>query len=371
MPAATSSRSRRCSASWRCRSRTPCCRRLADEAAASHPSYELRSWEGPVPDDLLQGWAELTSSLATEAPTGELELEPETVSTEVVREREATIARQGRTKYNTVALSASGELVAYSDLATTVHEPGRAYQWGTLVVPAHRGHRLGVAVKVANLRLLQASRPDITRLTTYNAEVNTHMIGVNEATGLPPRRAARRLPEAADPTPALVRVGPDEWETFRDVRLASLLDAPGAFGATYADWVDAPEDALAVAADRRALHRRGIGRGRGVGVVSGAPSDDHVELISMWVAPDHRGTGLAGRLIAAVATGPPRAGTTPVSWCATTTRRRSRRTRRPGSSTSGCLRTGPTTRRASGGCGGTQTDGASACPVRMTYGARA
>ena len=52
----------------------------------------------------------------------------------------------------------------------------------------HRGHRLGVAVKVANLRLLQRERPDITRLTTYNAEVNSHMIGVNEALGFRPLR---------------------------------------------------------------------------------------------------------------------------------------------------------------------------------------
>jgi RimJ/RimL family protein N-acetyltransferase len=77
-------------------------------------------------------------------------------------------------------------VVAYSDLATTVHEPGRAYQWGTLVAPAHRGHRLGVAVKVANLRLLGSERPDVTRVTTYNAEVNTHMVGVNEALGFRP-----------------------------------------------------------------------------------------------------------------------------------------------------------------------------------------
>ena len=139
-----------------------------------------------MPDELLHGWAELTSSLATEAPVGELELEPETVSVEVVREREETLARQGRTKYNTVALSASGEVVAYSDLATTVHEPDRAYQWGTLVRRAHRGHRLGVAVKVANLRLLQRERPDLRRLTTYNAEVNSHMIGVNEVLGFRP-----------------------------------------------------------------------------------------------------------------------------------------------------------------------------------------
>lgn len=159
---------------------------LADDAARAHVAYALRSWSGPVPDDLLRGWAEITASLATEAPTGDLELEPEAVSTQAVREREATVARQGRTKYNTVALSETGEVVAYSDLATSVHEPGRAYQWGTLVRGEHRGHRLGVAVKVANLRLLQRERPDITRLTTYNAEVNAHMIGVNEAIGFEP-----------------------------------------------------------------------------------------------------------------------------------------------------------------------------------------
>jgi GNAT superfamily N-acetyltransferase len=159
---------------------------LAESAARAHASYTLRSWPGPVPEELLEGWARLTSTLVTEAPMGDLEVEQEAVSTDAVREQEAMLERQGRLKYNTVALSSDGEVVAYSDLATTVHEPGRAYQWGTLVHPAHRGHRLGVAVKVANLRLLQAERPDVVRLTTYNAEVNSHMIGVNEAMGFRP-----------------------------------------------------------------------------------------------------------------------------------------------------------------------------------------
>ena len=274
--------------------------RLADEAALAHPAYTLRSWEGPVPDELVQGWAELTSSLTTEAPTGELDLEPEVVSVEAVREREEVLVRQGRTKYNTVALSASGDVVAYSDLATTVHDPGRAYQWGTLVRRDHRGHRLGVAVKVANLRLLQRERPDIVRLTTYNAEVNTHMVAVNEAMGFRPvARLGDFQKRLTDPE--LVRVGPDEWETFRDVRLASLADAPGAFGASYADWAEAPEERWRARLTDVPFTVVASLEGRGVGVVSGAPADDHVELISMWVAPDHRGTGLAGRLISSVA----------------------------------------------------------------------
>lgn len=160
--------------------------RLADEAAPAHAAYTLRSWSGPVPDDLIEGWAQLTSMLVTEAPMGELELEQESASVEAVREREAVVARQGRTKVNTVALDPAGEVVAYTDLATTVHEPDRAYQWGTLVHPDHRGHRLGVAVKVANLRLLQREHPGVARMTTYNAEVNGHMIAVNEALGFRP-----------------------------------------------------------------------------------------------------------------------------------------------------------------------------------------
>ena len=50
----------------------------------------------------------------------------------------------------------------------------------------HRGHRLGLAVKVANHRMHQRERPDAARCSTWNAEVNSHMIGVNELMGFRP-----------------------------------------------------------------------------------------------------------------------------------------------------------------------------------------
>ncbi|MFB9313651.1 GNAT family N-acetyltransferase [Nocardioides plantarum] len=158
---------------------------LAAEAATRHEGYELRSWAGPVPDELAQGWAELDGSLMTEAPMGEMEHEAMNVDVARLREQEESIARQQRTAYHSVALDGAGTVAAYSMLvqgdASTV-----AYQWGTLVHRDHRGHRLGLAVKVANQRLLQRERSDTTRVSTWNAEVNDHMIGVNEQLGFRP-----------------------------------------------------------------------------------------------------------------------------------------------------------------------------------------
>src|SRR4030095_2113238 len=71
---------------------------LAAEAAPHHAAYTLRSWAGPGPAALLDGWAALPAPLETEAPTGDLEVEPEHIDAEVVREAEALIARQGRRK---------------------------------------------------------------------------------------------------------------------------------------------------------------------------------------------------------------------------------------------------------------------------------
>lgn len=160
--------------------------RLAADAAAYHEGYTLRSWSGPVPEDLLQGWAEVTSALMTEAPTGDIQREPQVPDGQVVREAEALALAQGRELYATAALDGAGNVVAYTNFGVNTEGSPRAYQWGTLVRPEHRGHRLGMAVKVANLRQLQRARPDLGQVVTWNAEVNAHMVGVNEAMGFVP-----------------------------------------------------------------------------------------------------------------------------------------------------------------------------------------
>lgn len=158
---------------------------LAAAAAPYHQDYKLRAWAGRVPDDLVVGWLELSSTLETEAPAGDMERENAAVDVDAFRLQEAIIEKQGRTKWCAVALDPEGRVVAYTDMVQAGEDQRWVFQWGTLVHRDHRGHRLGLAVKVANLIAMQRNGTDVAgrRLVTWNAEVNDHMIAINEALG--------------------------------------------------------------------------------------------------------------------------------------------------------------------------------------------
>lgn len=160
--------------------------RLAREAAPHHTGYTLRHWRGRVPDDVVDGFAGLIGSLMTEAPQGELDVQEEVVDRARIRSDEDVLAASGRTKHTTVAVAGDGELVAYSELVASSHEPERAHQWGTLVRAEHRGHRLGLATKTHNLRWFQPHGAGCEALLTWNAESNGPMVAINDALGFRP-----------------------------------------------------------------------------------------------------------------------------------------------------------------------------------------
>jgi GNAT superfamily N-acetyltransferase len=157
--------------------------RLAAEAAPHHHGYAIRTVTGPVPDDLAASYVALKNLLAVEAPSGELDVEAgqETPAELAVQDRYLT--ESGRTRVASYALDAGGAVVAYAVAAVSNEHHEHADQWGTLVDPAHRGHRLGMAVKCAQLRLLAADFPDRSFVSTSNAEVNAHMVAINVALG--------------------------------------------------------------------------------------------------------------------------------------------------------------------------------------------
>ncbi|WP_298803667.1 GNAT family N-acetyltransferase [uncultured Pseudokineococcus sp.] len=94
---------------------------------------------------------------------------------------------------------------------------------------------------------------------------------------------------------ALRRLGEEDWPLWRRLRRAALADAPGAFGSTLAQWSgDGDREERWRARLREvALHLVVERDGEPVGVVAAAApvEEDVVQLISLWVDPEARGTG--------------------------------------------------------------------------------
>lgn len=102
-------------------------------------------------------------------------------------------------------------------------------------------------------------------------------------------------------TPAVTRLGEEDWRIWREVRLAALADTPASFAATL-------EEEQAIQADGwRAMVRDAAtfvatARGTAVGAAAGLHRASAQErgLGAMWVAPQWRGRGVAALLAAAV-----------------------------------------------------------------------
>ena len=146
--------------------------------------YGLLTWWDGIPDEWLDQVAALNGRMSTDAPLGELELEPEAWDAERVRQRVEVIRSRGRRFVTTVAHDTeTGTLAGFTDLGVALHAPATAYQWNTLVLREHRGARLGMRLKAANLRALLAELPEVRRVVTWNAEQNEPMLRVNRVIG--------------------------------------------------------------------------------------------------------------------------------------------------------------------------------------------
>jgi GNAT superfamily N-acetyltransferase len=155
-------------------------REKAEKAAAG---YSLVSWIGPVPGDRLDQVATVINAL-NDAPH-DAGVEPDLWDGARVHERwNGPGPRFGFREYAVAAVrDATGEMAAITQIVVHPETPEWANQAFTAVTRAHRGHRLGLLVKVAMAETLIAAEPGLRWIETWNAASNRYMIAVNEALG--------------------------------------------------------------------------------------------------------------------------------------------------------------------------------------------
>lgn len=96
-------------------------------------------------------------------------------------------------------------------------------------------------------------------------------------------------------------LGPDDWQVFRDLQLESLLDTPEAARLVYDVAVKRSEAEWSHILTQRPIFVAFVDDkpvGMSGGMLMGIPA--RPSLVSMWVDPAARGTGVASLLVDAV-----------------------------------------------------------------------
>jgi len=155
--------------------------------ATAGPDYGIVTWRGATPEEWVDQFALLNTRMSTDAPLGGLDLEEDVWDAERVRTTEKQFEERG---IELLVLAAehlpTHTLAAFTAFMAVPNTDEFVHQNDTLVLKEHRGKRLGMLVKTANLQRLAAERPSVRRIGTWNAEENSYMLAINVALGFRP-----------------------------------------------------------------------------------------------------------------------------------------------------------------------------------------
>ena len=156
---------------------------LEADVEAARGDYRVVTWRDVCPDEYVESYGRALSRVMALIPQGDLDLEDRDWTVDRVRASEKHRTDVGLATLESVAVSADGTVVGVTGVRANLADPMIARIGVTMVLPEHRGHRLGLATKLASHRALREQVPECRLVVTSNAEVNTHMSAINEAMG--------------------------------------------------------------------------------------------------------------------------------------------------------------------------------------------
>jgi GNAT superfamily N-acetyltransferase len=162
------------------------------DALAAHPEqpalpggYAYAHWTGVVPDALADAFAQAHNAME-DAPMGDVDQSAPKWDAARVRTAARIVGDRGGVILSAAVIhTADGAdtVAAYTELVLRDPSDVRALQYDTVVVPAHRGRGLGLAVKRHMMAVVTDRCPRVRQTATTVADENGPMLAVNDRLG--------------------------------------------------------------------------------------------------------------------------------------------------------------------------------------------
>ncbi|MBD3916180.1 GNAT family N-acetyltransferase [Nocardioides hwasunensis] len=171
-------------------------------AALVDPAYEVVRWRGRCPDEHRTAYLAMRNQMNADVPTGDLDVEAAVLDDTRLVDSEERLMRSYDVRVAAARRRTDGLFGGYS-LMFVPHGADYGWQDDTLVMPEHRGRRLGAALKAANY----ADLPEhVTLVHTWTDPDNAAMHRTNTGLGF---RVVERMLEMEVALDADLDVDPD------------------------------------------------------------------------------------------------------------------------------------------------------------------
>lgn len=153
-----------------------------DQSAEAVPGYRIVHWEGTVADELAETFARSRSAM-DDMPMDDIDYRPDPWDVGRLHRVAAVVAERGDVLFTTAVVGADGEIAGFTEV---VLSGGQGQNYGTGVLPEHRGRGLARWLKVEQIRQVKERFPQVAALIADTADSNAAMRRVNEGLGYRP-----------------------------------------------------------------------------------------------------------------------------------------------------------------------------------------
>jgi hypothetical protein len=124
------------------------------------------TWANRCPDEYAAAFCEVNTQMSSDLPVGEIDYQPIVYDEARLRAHDQRTASSFERLIAAAKQPQEGSFAGYSQVFLPRSEE-YAIQDDTLVVPDHRGHRLGTTLKLATLEILLRDHPDRASIHTW------------------------------------------------------------------------------------------------------------------------------------------------------------------------------------------------------------